>query len=165
MILGAFALLISCAKDDTGVRPSNSAIQINLTDAPGDYDQVNIDLVQVRIKMKQGGSWQDVTTNTGVYDLLQLTNGVDTTVVNDSVPTGDIQQIRFVLGTNNTIMVDSVLYPLATPSAWQSGLKLNLNKATNRDSITNVLIDFDAAVSIVEQGNGNYSLKPVLRVL
>ena len=62
-------------------------------------------------------------------------------------------------------MVDSTLYPLATPSAMQSGLKLNLNKFLLPNFNNVILIDFDAHESIVEQGNGDYSLKPVLRTL
>lgn len=158
----AMGLLFSCSKDDSG--SSMAAMQVKMTDAPGDYDQVNVDLQQVRVKMKNG-NWIDVQTNQGIYDLLQLQNGIDTTVVVDSVPSGDIEQIRFVLGPNNTIMVDSVLYPLATPSAMQSGLKLNLNKLLIPNFTNVILIDFDANQSIVEQGNGDYALKPVLRTL
>lgn len=158
----AIAFIVSCKKENQPIR--NAKIVFNLTDAPGNYDQVNIDLKQVEVKMK-GSSWLDVTTHAGVYDLIQLTNGVDTMVVNDSVPAGTIQMLRLVLGNNNTIMVDSVVYPLQTPSAQMSGLKINLNKVLNPDSINNVLLDFDAAQSIVDHGNGTYSLKPVLRVL
>jgi hypothetical protein len=131
-----------------------ASIQFNLTDAPGNYDQVNNDLQQVRVKVK-GSNWSDVTTNTGVYDRLKLTNGIDTKVVNDSVPSGDMKIVRLVLGSNNTIMVDSVIYPL----------QIQLNKALHPDSINRILLDFDAVQSILDQGNGTYSLKPALRIL
>jgi len=160
--MAVLGLLFSCKKEDGG--STMTAMEVKMTDAPGDYNQVNVDLQQVTIKMKNGG-WINVQTNQGVYDLLKLQNGIDTTVVVDSVPTGDIEQIRFILGPNNTIMVDSTLYPLATPSAMQSGLKLNLNKFLLPNFNNVILIDFDAHESIVEQGNGDYSLKPVLRTL
>ena len=51
-----------------------------------------------------------------------------------------------------------------TPSAQQSGLKINLNKILVQDSLNDVLLDFDANESVVEKGNGGYSLKPVVRV-
>lgn len=152
----------SCSEDET---PETTALRINMTDAPGDYNEVNIDLQQVEIKMKHMGSWMNVTTNAGIYDLLELTNGIDTTIVNDSVPVGEIQMLRFILGPNNTVMVDSTVYPLATPSAMQSGLKLNLNRVLNPYAIDSLLIDFDADSSIVDHGNGTYSLRPVLKVV
>lgn len=164
VIVAATAVLFACKKESEEQPVQMSAVQFDLTDAPGNYDQVNIDLQQVRVKVK-GAGWSDVTTNVGMYDLLQLTNGVDTTVVNDSVPAGIMQIIRLVLGNNNTIMVDSVVYPLQTPSAMQSGLQIQLNKALHPDSINRILLDFDAAESIVDHGNGTYSLKPVLRIL
>ncbi|MNJ81020.1 hypothetical protein D3C77_796330 [compost metagenome] len=62
-------------------------------------------------------------------------------------------------------MVDSTYYPLATPSAQQSGLKINLKSDFAPNQVYEVLLDFDAENSIVTQGNGSYSLKPVIKVL
>jgi hypothetical protein len=59
-----------------------------------------------------------------------------------------------------------VTYPLNTPSAQQSGLKLQINQTLQPNVTYNFLIDFDVNHSIVvEAGNsGNYNLHPVLRV-
>jgi hypothetical protein len=76
---------------------------------------------------------------------------------------GTIKQIRFILGTNNTIKIDNVVYPLSVSSADESGLKLNLNKKLN-GGMDSVLIDFDAALSIHKTGNNQYKLKPVLKM-
>ncbi|MDW3649042.1 MAG: DUF4382 domain-containing protein [Bacteroidia bacterium] len=140
-------------------------LQINLTDNPGDFDQVNIDLQQVEVKMRDSSGFQEVNTYAGIYDLLQLQDGVDTLIVRDSIPLNEIQQVRLILGADNSIMVDSILYPMDTPSAQQSGLKINLNRMMGQDSLNSVLLDFDAAESVVEKGNGTYSLKPVIKVL
>lgn len=74
-----------------------------------------------------------------------------------------LKEMRLILGPNNTIMVDSVLHDLETPSAEQSGLKIKVDKnlSLTLDSLT---IDFDAKQSIVETGNGKFILKPVIRV-
>ena len=54
-------------------------------------------------------------------------------------------------------------HPLSTPSAQQSGLKLNVH-ANLVDGIEYKLwLDFDAGRSVVETGNDKYILKPVIR--
>ena len=155
-------VLMACKQNET---PVSAAIHVKLTDAPGNYTAVNIDLEQVQVK-PANGTWLDITTNAGSYDLIQLTNGVDTLIVADSLPSGiQIQQIRLVLGSNNTVVVDSITYPLEVPSGEQTGLKLNLNRLMIQDSLNTVLLDFDAEKSIVATGNGKYLLKPVIKVV
>ena len=140
-------------------------LQIFLTDDPGDYDQVNIDLQEVWVKVKDSSDFYILQTNQGIYDLLQLQNGLDTMIVNDSLPPGQVQELRLLLGPDNSIMVDSVLHEMKVPSGQQSGLKIKMNKILVQDSLATVTIDFDAGESVVEKGNGSFSLKPVIRVL
>lgn len=100
----------------------------------------------------------------GVYDLLKLTGGLDTLLASEELPAGRISQIRLLLGENNSVKTNGQVYPLKTPSAQQSGLKLKVN-ATLTEGITyTILLDFDAARSVVSAGNsGGYNLKPVIR--
>jgi hypothetical protein len=101
----------------------------------------------------------------GIYNLLELTNGLDTLLGSAVLPAGRVSQIRLILGTNNSIMVNGVTSALTTPSAQQSGLKLNVN-ATLKAGVTYVItLDFDVARSIVKNNNETYSLKPVIRAL
>lgn len=158
----AFALLVifACNKDEN----NPVALRILLTDGPGDFQQVNIDIEEVRIKTSSDTSqWLTLNTYAGIYDLLLLQNGVDTLLVTDTLPPVTIQEVRFILGNDNTVMVDSVLYPLSTPSAQQSGLKIKVDKALNLD-VNTLVFDFDAAASILQTGNGSYLLKPVIKV-
>ena len=158
--------IYSC--EQSAISPDQSRashLKIFLTDNPGNYDQVNIDLSEVWVKIKDSTSFYSLQTNQGVYDLLQLQNGLDTLIVNDSLPAGELQEVRLILGPNNTIMVDSVIHDLKTPSSQQSGLKVKLNKVMVQDSLASITLDFDAGKSIVAKGNGTYSLKPVIKVL
>lgn len=156
--------LIACDLQTVDPVQGKAAVQVFLTDDPGDYQQVNIDLLQVRIKTKDT-SWVDLNTNQGLYDLLQYQAGDDTLIVNDSLPPGEIQELRLVLGENNTIMVDSVIYPLTIPSGQSSGLKIKLQKLMVSDSLTDITIDFDVEKSVVKTGNGRYQLKPVIKLI
>ncbi|MEZ4774302.1 MAG: DUF4382 domain-containing protein [Bacteroidia bacterium] len=142
-----------------------SYLQIRLTDNPTNVDQVNIDLLQVSVKTKASSGFVPLFTYAGVYDLLQYQAGQDTLIVNDTLPPGEIQEVRLLLGPNNSIMVDSVIYPLKVPSGMSSGIKIKFNKIMVQDSLTNVTLDFDAEKSVVEQGNGGYLLKPVISAI
>jgi hypothetical protein len=160
------AVLFSACSDD----PKNARIEIRLTDAPGDYDEVNIDIREVRVNTnnddsESGSGWRSLDIIPGVYNLLELTNGLDTLLGTVEVPEGQVSQIRLVLGNNNTIKVDGQVYDLSTPSAQQSGLKLNVHEEVRGGITYRFLLDFDAARSIVHTGAGTYKLKPVIRVI
>jgi hypothetical protein len=100
----------------------------------------------------------------GVYNLLDFANGKDTVIVDQEIPSGELSQIRLILGENNTIHKGTDSYDLTTPSAQQSGLKLNIHNTFVKGVAYEYIIDFDAAKSIVTTGSGKYILKPVLRV-
>jgi hypothetical protein len=160
----AAVLLIACQKEDKNGGDGNITLKVMLTDAPIDADSVNVDIRQVRVNYRHDSTgWVDLNTNAGIYNLLGLQNGVDTLLANGAIPSNSVQEIRLVLGTANTIVVNGVSYPLTIPSGSESGLKLKINKQLS-GPIDSLLIDFDAALSIHQAGNGNYKLKPVLRI-
>ena len=145
----------------------DAKLQLFLTDAPSPYEEVLIDIQDVKINLSSEddeGGWRSLNdVNTGVYNLLDFTNGLDTLLGEHIMPAGRISQIRLVLGDDNQVKIDGDYYDLDTPSAQQSGLKLNV-QAVLDDGITyKMWLDFDAGRSIVEKGNGGYSLKPVIR--
>lgn len=151
----------SCNKDSD----SNSyPYRVSMTDAPGPYDKVNIDLKAVEVI---GSNGQAVMLNTtaGIYNLLDFSNGLSTLIATSTLTDSKIEQIRLILGTNNTVVVSGVSYPLSTPSAEQSGLKLQVHQTLVADIQNQILIDFDANVSVIQNGDGTYKLKPVLRTV
>lgn len=150
---------MACKKDT-----AQTSLQIRLTDGPGDFQQVNVDIQEIRVKTSQDTSeWILLQTNAGVYNLLDFQNGIDTLLAMGPVPAVTLKEVRFILGPENSVMVDSIVYPLTTPSAQDSGLKVKIDKDLNLDLNTFVL-DFDAAASIKIQGNGVYKLLPVIRI-
>jgi len=153
-------ILAACNKFDN--TSDTAKIRFLLTDAPGYFQEVNIDVLSIKVIIND--SIYELETNQGIYNLLEFVNGKDTVLVTDEIPSGMLSQIRLVLGENNTVMVDSVVYNLKTPSAQQSGLKLLVNTEIFNGITYTYIIDFDAAKSIVKTGNGKYILKPVIRV-
>jgi Domain of unknown function (DUF4382) len=159
----AIIVLVACQKDNSDSNKSTT-LKVRMTDAPILADSVKVDIRQVRVNFRNdSSSWVDLNTYAGVYDLLQLQNGVDTLLAAGVIPSNDVQEIRFVLGSNNTIVVAGIAYPLTIPSGAESGLKLKINKQLN-GPIDSILIDFDAAMSIHQTGAGVYKLMPVLKI-
>ncbi len=155
----------ACSKNEnTNMAPGTASLSIRMTDAPANYTAVYIDLKAVEITGDAGKSTL-LNVNAGIYNLLDFANGVDTLIATGSLQAGKIEQVRLILGSNNSVIVDSVSHPLSTPSAQQSGLKLQVHETFLAGVAYQLLLDFDAAQSIVEQGNGGYQLKPVIRVI
>ncbi len=154
---------LACSDNDQTAR-----LEVRLTDAPGDYEEVNIDIQSVEIHSSDGNQnsgWTTLDVENGVYNILKLTNGLDTLLASSELPAGRISQIRLILGDNNSVVVGGETFPLSTPSAQQSGLKLNLQAELTEGITYTITLDFDAARSIVKRGNGTYSLKPVIRAI
>ena len=171
--------LVSCNDDDSDGSSSEIAnLSIRMTDAPGDYDAVFIDVQGIEIQLEadddldatdddatEGSEWVTVEdVNTGIYDLLELTGGVSQLLADTEVEAGYVGQMRLILGPDNTVVVDGETKALNTPSAQQSGLKLQLNQRLEGGENYAFLLDFDVDQSIVETGNGGYNLKPVIRL-
>jgi hypothetical protein len=157
--------LYSCDSND---EQKSSKLQIWLTDAPGDFQEVNIDIEDVQVHVGEGeneSGWKSLDVNRGIYNLLELTNGLETLLGNSELPPGKISQVRLVLGEHNTIKVGGETFDIQTPSASQSGLKIQIHETLMAGITYKVLLDFDAARSIVETGNDNYILKPVIRAV
>jgi hypothetical protein len=155
--------LLSCNKESiTGDGKGPSRIIFRLTDAPAAYDKVYIDIIGAKAIVND--SIITLKVNAGVYNLLDFTNGKDTVLVDDEIPSGELSQIRLILGERNSVMIGKGSYDMKTPSAQQSGLKLNVHADFLQGVAYEYVIDFDAARSIVKTGNSKYILKPVLKV-
>lgn len=159
----ALFAFISCSDDDSNEK-GTSRVMVSMTDAPGDYEHVFVDVQDVVIKYSDSeGEVSLGNINAGIYDLLELTGGLSVLLADEEVPSGNISQMRLVLGEENSVVIDGESFPLQTPSAQQSGLKLNVNQTLEAGILYEFLLDFDVNESIVVQGNGGYILKPVIR--
>ena len=161
--------ITSCSSNDDNGSAQTSKVTVRMTDAPGDYDEVNVEVLDVKIKStSETGEegWVSIGNITpGIYNLLDLTGGVNVLLADNEVPSGFLGQIRLILGEHNTVKKDGVTYPLKTPSAQQSGLKLKVNQTLTGGATYDFLLDFDVEHSVVvETGSGGFNLHPVIRV-
>lgn len=161
---------IACDKNsdvnNTDPVKNKTTVRVYLHDQPVDYQEVNVDIQQIVIKGYGNNDEYDLTDSTGagIYNLLDYQNGLDTLIGDITVEYDSISQIRLVLGPDNSVMVDSILHPMATPSAQQSGLKIKVQGELTYVDTFIVNLDFDASESVHVLGNGNYQLHPVIHL-
>lgn len=169
LLIIASMMLWSCDPDalidQTAEMDTITSLNIRLTDAPIDLDEVNIDLKQVVVKGPDGTQEIPLETNAGIYDLLDLQNGIDALIANADLLLDQITEVRLILGENNTVVVDNATYELKIPSGSQSGLKIKVCLDLTDMPEYDLLLDFDAAASVHATGNGKYIMKPVIRVM
>jgi hypothetical protein len=154
-------------------------LSVAMTDAPAcGFDAVNVTVNKVRVNKSATASdtdagWTDITLSPArKINLLNLTNGVLDTLGQTSLEAGHYTQIRLVLDSNANGSANTVIptgstteQPLDTPSAVQSGLKLNGEFDVAAGQKSDVVIDFDACKSVLTKGNGKYALKPVIKMV
>jgi hypothetical protein len=183
-------VLVFSACTKSGVN-GNSSVAVFLTDGPGDFDAVNIDIQKVEVKVDKDeknkrdenrnrldddkddhlkrkddfGEWIDLGFAPKVIDVLSLRNGIETQLGTANIDAGTVRKIRITLGTKNSVVKAGVTYDLLLDSQTSNFLYVKLfddhRERGNRNDVK-VWVDFDIASSIVE-ANGKFYLKPVLR--
>lgn len=156
-------------------------VRLSLTDAPAcglDHAFVTVEKVRIHASASAEATdagWTDITLAAPTrIDLLSLTNGTLASLGQANLPAGSYQQIRLMLSANTAanpfanavVPTGGNAQAVDTPSALQSGLKLNANLAVAANQVADFAIDFDACKSFVRAGNsGKVLLKPVLSLI
>ncbi|MBI3235374.1 MAG: DUF4382 domain-containing protein [Bacteroidetes bacterium] len=143
---------------------NESQMTIRMTDAPGDFLAVHVDGVGLILIMENRDP-MILDIKAGVYNLLELQNNVSVILANKvNIPYGRISEVRLILGSNNSVITPTGTYEMKVPSGSESGLKIKINQDVISSFDLDLLIDFDADASVNLEGNGSYSLKPVIKL-
>jgi hypothetical protein len=175
VFLVAVVAMGSCAED-----MKTSKMRVELSTQGGESKQqfttkdlslvsaVNLDIRECHMHYSQPDNiegWFALPCQVGIYNVLNINNDVTVVLVHDTlVPYGTVTQFRWILGPYNSVEIAGIVYPLKVPSAEESGLKINLKGDIYHDHWIEVRLIFDAAASILEKGNGEYMLTPVIKV-
>ena len=160
----ASLMMVGCKKE--GKSGTTSNVKFNMTDAPANFDSLNIDVQSIQVHTTAGG-WVTMASSLGTINILSYVNGSTALVAQGDISAGGIDQIRLVLGSNNSVVVGGHSYNLSASSsaALQSGLTINVSGMLNPGSNYVFTIDFDAAQSVTAMGSANFQLTPVLRLI
>lgn len=160
--LGLCISLSACNKNESS--SNMTKVSVRLTDGPGAYDAVFLSIKEVRILSSEGES--TFALDTKPFNILRFRMGKDTLIASKDIPSGRLQEVRLILNeTGNSVVINGMSYPLTTPSGQSSGVKIKVNETLESGVAYTMLLDFDAAKSIVQTGNGKYILKPVIRAI
>jgi len=142
-------VLSACTK--SGIN-GNSSVAVFLTDGPGDFDAVNIDIQKVEVKVDKDekhkrddnrngldddkddhlkrkddfGEWIDLNFTPKIIDVLSLRNGIETQLGTANIDAGTVRKIRITLGTQNSVVKGSVKYDLLMDSQTSNFLYIKL---------------------------------------
>lgn len=195
----AAGIFYACKKDSLSgsVPPNKQRVQLYLTDDPGLFDQVFIDIRQVEVLTDTCGDmdddnddrdhgdknrcwwddgrynrkdtckvWDTLDIRAGIYDVLSFRNGLDTLFANGIVPKGVVKKIRITIGNNNSLVKDSVTYPLKSLTG-ETKLIVNV-RHDDWDEYSNdqlrLWLDFDVTRSVIEVKRGSFVLRPYIMV-
>ncbi len=162
LLVASFLLVVGCSKDTTS-STNQGQLVLHLIDSPANYDAVYLVVSEVAVHSNTDG-WVVINDSLRTFDLLTLVNGASAILGKATLNPGHYTQIRLMLVDSCKIVVDGVTYPLTVPSEMQSGYKLTNAFDIQSDYTYELLLDFAAAQSINELGNGLYKLNPVIRV-
>jgi len=192
IMLASATVFNACQKevsdDNKNIPPGNAKLSVFLTDGPTDYQKVLIDIQSIAVKLDTcrrnhdddhnypgcdddhdqiNGHceiWDTLNINPGVYDLLRLRNGLVTLLATGFVLNGKVERIKFTLGNNNSVLVDSVSHPLQLLNN-QHYVFVDIRR-NHLDSISSnnfqLWLDFNLSKSIWYT-SGKYWLKPALK--
>lgn len=162
---------------------STGTLSVGMADAtlPG-FRAIYVTIDEVQVHSTSGDSWVTIGTPRKTVDLLTLINGVRLALGVAELPTGHYTQMRLLLAAqpdnglnlfsqrhpfaNYFIDESDVVQELKVPSGLQTGIKIVSGFDINANQTTELLLDFDAARSVVMAGSsGQWLLKPTIKVL
>ena len=169
---------------DTGTGDSNTEtggavsktgiLEMHLTDAPGDYQEVNIEIAKIEGHIAiegEEGYWEVLKEWPAGYpvNLIELENTSILLASLDLEP-NRYTQLRIFLSTDASLVMEGEEGPegptekvlLEIPSSDNTGIKLNHPFEIVEGMVTKLTIDFDARKSIIKTGNDKYKMKPVI---
>ncbi len=190
LVIAALISFSACQKNfsSNASAAGKEQLSLYLTDGPGFFDNVYIDIRSVKVlvdtskntrdhdnddwdrrgaddtKKDSSFVWENLNIKPGVYDILKFRNGADTILANSNITAGSIRLIKIEIGTNNSVVKDSVTYPIYLPAGAMNYilLKLRGDECEKYDANKKRLwLDFDVARSIFQGNDNKFYIRPV----
>jgi hypothetical protein len=164
-----FIAIIGCT--DNATNPSlqqNGSLKLYLVDSPSSLDSVIISVRRVEVHKAANDStsgWYVINNTPRSFNLLDLRNGASAVLGDSVLSPGQYTQIRLILNNNNYVKENDLRHNLKIPSGIQTGIKLNHEFTIEPGNLYELVLDFNVDKSINITGNGNYMMKPVIRVM
>lgn len=163
LFLSLSLALLGCSSDNNK-GSEFGRLSIQLTDAPFPHDLVaeaNVTIFKIEARSKGEGTDENdapyllLMEEEMEVNLLDLTNGISTTLVDAEVPAGSYDLFRVYVKGVNIVLTDGTVYDLKVPSGAESGIKVFVepNIIVDGGLTADLLLDFDVSKSFVAKGN------------
>lgn len=171
LVLGA------CSKED--VKSNNNAqdnepqsFKVRMTDNPGDYKALDVQITSVQAFNAQSG-WVVLDSSVQSYNVLDYTNGSDVEIAyQEEADSGNYTLLKIVFEPEATLTLnenfDSIAFGGIANAVinvdWRGSneVLIEINENVNSEQGANVLVDFDVANSIENNGDGSVDFTPVI---
>ncbi|PKP11510.1 MAG: hypothetical protein CVU08_12055 [Bacteroidetes bacterium HGW-Bacteroidetes-3] len=141
----------SCANDNT-TTPVGT-LSLKLTDAPMHYDQfmsasITIDKIEIG-NSAQANSFMTLTNTTMKYNLLELVNGMTSTMATMEIPAGDYNLMRLYISSTEMKMLngDTFSYNMEQDGYSGSGMMQNGMMLNNQNRSIDIQLDHFMTIS------------------
>jgi len=138
-------------------------IQVYVTDAPAENITaivIQAGSIEVHRAGDTEGDWITLLENPPSFDLLQVA-GIHSLLGGANVASGNYTQIRMAIA-EVTVTINGEQKTATVPS---DKLKFVGKIVITEGQTTSISFDFDAGKSVIVKGNGEVSLKPVVKLL
>lgn len=183
VLAGVLALVaLGCSDANDSNFNETGRLVVRLTDAPFPYewiDAANVTIFKVEARQVTEAESE---TETSPYvtlmesemdmNLLELQNGVTTTLADLEVPAGDYDLVRVYVKGVNVVLTDGRTFDLKVPSGEQTGIKVFITPGLTVTGglSSDLILDFDVSRSFVAKGNlsdasgiNGFNFKPVIK--
>ena len=156
------AIAITTPKDgDKAPEEMTGTFVLQVTDQPsaiGDFDSLNVTVSEVRLhkagnETNETGEWMILEPSNQTFDLTKLQDGNVTTIINESIGTGEYTQVRLIVESTKGL-VNGTMVDVAVPSET-----LKIVKSFTITENQTVTFIFD--IHVVKAGK-KYNLVPVI---
>lgn len=128
------------------------------------FQEVNVDIQQLQVKLEGQSNWIDIATNAGVYNLLSYRDGAMLKLTdNADLPKGKLDRVRVIIGSRNSVVYNGTVQQLPAPGV-DDGSDVNLNTRFIPRREYELTLSIDVEKSITVNGNGTYSFSPAIKV-
>jgi hypothetical protein len=158
--------VMNCNKEINEPISKSGHLAVYLSDAPGDYSEVNITFSEIDVHIDS--EWISILTEQKKVNLLEWNNGRSMVLGEADVPAGLYSQIRLKIEKAD-VVYNGQNFPMDVPSGATTGLKFGPSFSVESGSSYELMLDFDADRSVVSTGPPKdprgFKLKPHIRAV
>lgn len=135
---------------------------IRLTDAPGDFAELMIEIDQVEVQT-ESGAWVNLSSESQMVSVLDLTNGAEIEIASAAqLEAGAYSAVAIHLGANSSLSVQSDGVMNQFDLETEEAIIIQIDEQVEAGGTTSVLLDFNVAESITLNEAGEPVLDPVV---